>query len=163
MVAPELQEYRRLTQSEVDVICARHEKLWQARPGGARAVFSYCDLSGLSFRGRQLCDADLTGAIAQGCDFGGARLDNATLFAADLQGANLVEASLRRADLRGVCLRGADLTGADLFEADLREGSIAALAGEGGLKILDHARRSGEASGAILVGANLARSKLSGV
>ncbi len=110
---------RRLTQTEVDLICARHDRLFRCKSGGARAVFAWCDLSGLSLRGRHLADADFTGAWLTGCDLSGAKLDNANLFGADLANAVLGEASLRRADLRGACLRGANLVGADLFEADL--------------------------------------------
>jgi uncharacterized protein YjbI with pentapeptide repeats len=155
--------YRRLTQQEADLICARHDRLWSARPGGARAVFSWMDLSGLNFRGRNLCDADFTGALLAGAKFAGARLDHAVFFGADLQEADLSEASMRRSDLRGACLRGADLSGADLFEADLREGSIAAVDKAKGLRLLEHVTRVAEAQGATLVGANLERSKLSGV
>src|ERR1700761_969808 len=90
--------YRRLTQEEADIICAKHDRLWTARPGGARAVFSWMDLSGLNFRGRNLSDADFTGAIVSGCKFTGARLDHAIFFAADMQDTDLSESSLRRAD-----------------------------------------------------------------
>ena len=155
--------YRRLTQEDADAICAKHDRLWTARPGGARAVFSWMDLSGLNFRGRNLSDADFTGAILVGCKFANARLDHAVFFGADMQEADFSESSLRRADLRGACLRGADLTGADLFEADLREGSIAAVDRGKGLRLLEHTSRVAEAQGATLAGANLERSKLSGV
>ena len=159
---------RRLTQEELDAICARHDRLWQARPGGARAVFAWTDLSGLSLKGRNLADADFAAACLIGCDLSGARLDNATFFGADMQDAVLVEASLRRADLRGACLRGADLSGADLFEADLREGAIAAADAKVGYKVIEAQRRSVDvevtrANGACLVGANLQRSKMAGV
>ncbi|MDR3513696.1 MAG: pentapeptide repeat-containing protein [Caulobacteraceae bacterium] len=155
--------YRRLTQEEADLICTKHDRLWTARPGGARAVFSWLDLSGLNFRGRNLCDADFTGAILHGAKFANARLDHAVFFGADLQDADLSESSMRRSDLRGACLRAADLTGADLFEADLREGSIAAVDRAKGLRLLEHVNRVAEAQGATLAGANLERSKLSGV
>jgi uncharacterized protein YjbI with pentapeptide repeats len=155
--------YRRLTQEEADLICTKHDRLWTARPGGARAVFSWLDLSGLNFRGRNLCDADFTGAILVGAKFANARLDHAVFFGADLQEVDLSESSMRRSDLRGACLRGADLTGADLFEADLREGSIAAVDRGKGLRLLEHVSRVSEAQGATLAGANLERSKLSGV
>src|SRR5580692_10123799 len=155
--------YRRLTQEDADAICAKHDRLWTARPGGARAVFSWMDLTGLNFRGRNLSDADFTGAILVGCKFVNARLDHTVFFGADLQEADLSEASLRRADLRGACLRGADLTGADLFDADLREGTIAAADREKGLRILEPVDRTANAQGAILAGANLERSRLSGV
>ena len=157
------QTLRRLTQQEVDIICARHDRLWSARIGGARAVFTWKDISGLSLAGRNLCDADFTGAIMVDCNLRGTKLDNSSLFGADLQGACLVDASLRRSDLRGSCLRGADLSGADMFEADLREGVIAAADRERGLKIIEHQTRAGNVTGAILAGANLERSRLSGV
>jgi len=118
------QEYKRLTQYDVDVICAKHDRLWSARMGGARAVFAFCDISGLSLTGRNLCDADFTGAVMVGCDLRKTKLDNANLYGADMQGADLTDASLRRADLRGSSLRGANLTGADMFEADLRDADM---------------------------------------
>ena len=77
--------HRRLTQSEVDVICARHDRLWSSRMGGARAVFTWKDLSGLNLSGRNLCDADFTGAILHDCNLRGARFDNASLFGAGNQ------------------------------------------------------------------------------
>ncbi|WP_269716519.1 pentapeptide repeat-containing protein [Caulobacter sp. NIBR2454] len=157
--------HRRLTQQEVDLICAKHDRLWSARMGGARAVFSFTDLSGLDMRGRNLCDADFSGAIMHQCKMAGARLDNAVLFGADLTEVDLVEASLRRADLRGACLRAANLTGADLFEADLREGAIAAADRKEGYKVMEHTLRTGaaQALSTNLVGANLERSRLSGI
>src|ERR1700733_4345292 len=155
--------YRRLSQEEADAICVKHDRLWTARPGGARAVFSWMDLSELNFRGRNLCDADFTGAILAGAKFANARLDHAIFFGADLQEADMSEASMRRSDLRGACLKAADLTGADLFEADLREGTIAAVDRGKGLRLIEHATRVSEAQGATLAGANLERSKLSGV
>ncbi len=156
-------EMRRLDQNELDAVCAKHDRLWSSKPGGARAVFAWKNLSGLDLSGKNLCDADFTGADMSGCTLVGARLDHANLFGCDLQNANLTDASLRRADLRGACLRNANLTGADLFEADLREGAIAAVDKDKGLRVMEHHNRVGEASGAILAGANLERSRLSGV
>jgi uncharacterized protein YjbI with pentapeptide repeats len=155
---------RRIDQHELDVICARHDRLWQARPGGARAVFAWLDLSGLSLAGRNLADADFSAACMIGCDLSGAKLDNATFFGSDMQDAVLADASLRRADLRGACLRGADLTAADLFEADLREGTIAAADRDMGFRVVEaRSRHDTQAQGACLSGANLERSKLTGV
>src|SRR5690606_4502847 len=152
------------TQAEVDLICAKHDRLWQARPGGARAVFAWMDLSGLTLRGRNLADADFAAARLHNCDLSGCKLDNANFFGADMQDINLTEASLRRADLRGACLRGADLSGADLFEADLREGTIAAADGKLGFRVIEAQKRGDtQAQGASLVGANLQRSRMTGM
>jgi uncharacterized protein YjbI with pentapeptide repeats len=155
----------RLTQAEVDEICAKHDRLWSSKPGGARAVFAWKDIQGLDLRGRNLCDADFTGAAMTKCQLQGSRLDNATLFGADLEEANLTDASLRRADLRASSMRNADLTGADLFEADLREGTLAAADREFGFRRLETGSpqdKASELQGAILAGANLERSRLSG-
>src|SRR5438876_11115809 len=99
--------YRRLSQQEVDLVCARHDRLWTGKPGGERAVLAWADLTGLCLSNRNLCDADLTGAILAGVDFSNTKLDRANLFGADLQEAKLLGASLKRADLSGPCLRGA--------------------------------------------------------
>ena len=159
--SPTPQEYKRLTQHDVDVICAKHDRLWSARLDGARAVFAFCDISGLSMTGRNLCDADFTGAVLVGCDLRKTRLDNANFYGADMQGADLSDASLRRADLRGASLRGANLTGADMFEADLREGTIAAADRKEGYRVIELTQREAYASGANLSGANLERSRRS--
>ena len=161
--APSTQEYKRLTQYDVDVICAKHDRLWSARMGGARAVFAFCDLSGLSMTGRNLCDADFTGAMMVGCDLRKTKLDNANCYGADMQGADLTDASMRRADLRGSSLRGANLTGADMFEADLREGTIAAADRKEGYRVIEQVQREAYAAGTNLSGANLERSRLSGI
>lgn len=162
--ATQAERHRRIDQRELDAVCARHDRLWQSRPGGARAVFAWMDLSGLSLKGRNLADADFTAARMVGCDLSDARLDNAVLFGADLQDATLIDTSMRRADLRGACLRGADLTGADLFEADLREGALATADDTAGYKVMEFkSPRTTQAAGAILAGANLQRSRLSGV
>ncbi|WP_313576862.1 pentapeptide repeat-containing protein, partial [Brevundimonas sp.] len=155
---------RKLTQEEVDAVCLKHDRLWQARPGGARAVFAWMDLSGVSLRGRNLADADFTAACLIGCDLTGAKLDNANFFGADMQDVTLIDASMRRADLRGACLRGADLSGADLFEADLREGTIAAKDAKLGFRVVEARKRADtQAQGAVLAGANLQRSRMTGV
>jgi uncharacterized protein YjbI with pentapeptide repeats len=155
--------YRRITQQEADLICAKHDRLWAAKPGGARAIFAWMDLQGLDLRGRNLCDADFTGAIVAACDFTSCKLDHAVMFGADMQNANFTGASMRRTDLRGASLKGADLSGADLFEADLREGMIAASDRQKGIRLIEHAARAADAQGATLIGANLERSKMGGV
>ena len=81
------QELRRLDQHELDAVCAKHDRLWTSKPGGARAVFAWKDLSGLDLRGKNLCDADLTGAVLADCQMQGIRLDHANLFGADLADA----------------------------------------------------------------------------
>src|SRR6201986_3077148 len=128
----------KMTDTQVASAAARHEMLYSGRMGGARAVFAFCDLSGLDLSGRNLADADFTGAYLEETNLAGAKLDSASFFGASLQRANLSGASLRRADMRGTSLRGANLIGADLYEADLREGAIAEKEQSGNLRLLQH-------------------------
>ena len=58
--------YKRLRQRDVDDFCERHHLLTIGRLGGARANFSYTDISGLDLSGRTLNDADFTGASLAG-------------------------------------------------------------------------------------------------
>lgn len=155
--------YRKLTQPEVDLICEKHARFKAFRHGGARAVFSWTDVSGLDLKGRDLSDADFTAAIMVGTDLTGARLDQANFYCVDMQMANLSYASLRRVDLRGSCLRGANLLGADLFEADLREGALALPDKASGLAYVETQPRISDAGFTNLRGANLERSKLTGI
>ena len=69
----------RLSQAEVDAICAKHDRLWSSKPGGARAVFAFKDLSGADLHGRNLCDADFTGAIMDGAILDDTNTEGATL------------------------------------------------------------------------------------
>ena len=155
--------YQKLNQAQLDAIVKSHEVMNAGRVGGARAVLSYKDLTGLTLKDCNLADAEFTGAILQRTEFDGATLDRANFFGADLRRASLVGASLRRADLRGASLRGADLTRADLFEADLREGSIAERDRKGNLRFLQHEIGPTELPSALLASSNLEGAKLSGI
>src|ERR1700742_4246634 len=154
--------FARLTQKDVSAVAARHEMLYSGRIGGARAVFAFCDLSGLDLAGRNLADADFTGCILEEANLQGAKLDAASFFGADLRRANLEGASLRRGDLRGASMRGANLIGADLFEADLREGTIAEKDKYGTLRVLQHDLGPSELPAAMMNSANLERAKMAG-
>ena len=57
--------FARLTQDDITATAVRHEMLYSGRLGGARASFAFCDLSGLSLAGRNLADADFTGAVLE--------------------------------------------------------------------------------------------------
>lgn len=155
--------YKKLTQADVDLVCEKHARLKSGRPGGARAVFAWSDISGLDLKGRDLIDADFTATIMVGTDLTGARLDQSNFYCVDMQMANLSYASMRRVDLRGACLRGANLLGVDLFEADLREGALALPDKASGLAYVETQPRISDAGFTNLRGANLERSKLTGI
>lgn len=152
----------KLDQAAVDEICARHERMCAARPGGIRANFAWKDLSDTDLRGRNLTDADLTGAILKGCLLQGARLEHAILYGCDLNGAHLSGALLKRADLRSANLSLANLAGADLFEADLRPGAVLSGEGSKSLRLYDPKAEEAGTRIAVFAGANLQGSRLSG-
>src|ERR1700710_2679593 len=154
--------FAKLSQKDLSAAIARHEMLYSGRVGGARAVFAFCDLSGLNLSGRNLADADFTGAIMEEVNLEGAKLDSASFFGADLRRGNLAGASMRRADMRGASMRGANLIGADLYEADLREGTIAEKDKYGNLRVLQHAIGAPEMPAAMMNSANLERAKMTG-
>src|SRR5580704_11335944 len=155
--------FAKFTQQKVSAAAARDEMLYSGRMGGARAVFIFCDLSGLDLSGRNLADADFTGAVLEESNLSGAKLDSASFFGTDLRRSNLSNASMRRVDLRGASLRGANLIAADLYEADLREGTIAEKDKYGNLKVMQHDIGPSELPAAMLNSANLERARLTGV
>src|ERR1700719_1594197 len=85
----------KMTDKQVAAAAVRHEMLYSGRMGGARAIFAFCDLSGLDLSGRNLADADFTGAVMEECNMAATRLDSASFFGTDLRRSNLSRASLR--------------------------------------------------------------------
>jgi uncharacterized protein YjbI with pentapeptide repeats len=74
--------FARLSQKEAMAMVARHEMLFAGRRGGARAAFAFCDLSGLDLSGRNLADADFTGAVLEETKLAEARSESASFFGA---------------------------------------------------------------------------------
>lgn len=126
----------RLTQAELDAVIKKHIMFAKGRMGGARANFTYHDLSHLHFRSSPLVGADFTGAVLYGANLQGCNLDGCVFFVADLRKVDFSDASLARSDLRGCNLMGANLNGANLTMADLREGAIASMDRRGNINLL---------------------------
>ena len=57
---------RRLTQGELDLMVAAHERFLGGKPGGKRASLRFMNLSGLDLCGRNLSDADLSASVLDG-------------------------------------------------------------------------------------------------
>lgn len=79
------------------------------------------DLSGSSFDGFDLSDADATDVRLRAASLVGANLSGASLFGADLEDAVLAGALLDRCNLLGASFRDADLRGASLTHTDMRK------------------------------------------
>ncbi len=70
-------ELKNLTQKDASQIVANHEKFLAREKTGRRANFSACDLSSLDFSGRNLAEANFTGAKLQFATLKKTRLVNA--------------------------------------------------------------------------------------
>ena len=69
---------RKLSQGEVDMIVAAHERFVSGRPGGKRASLRFVDMSDCALSGRNLADADISASILDGAKLIGTKLDRAT-------------------------------------------------------------------------------------
>jgi hypothetical protein len=145
----------RLSQGELDLLIAGHERLLEGKPGGKRLCLPFYNLDGLDFSGRNLAEADFSGSHFQNGKLAKAVLDRANLFGCDMRGADLRAASLKRADMRGVSLRGANLSLADLTQADFREGQIAVRHAAKGLSLVKREVRAGDLEEVNFSGATL--------
>ncbi len=153
-----------ITQSELDVAIKKHAMYASARVGGARAVLSYRDLSGLVLHGVDLSSADFTGSLFYDADMRQCKLEGSVCFGANFQKAHLNEARLARIDLRGANIQGVDFSGADLTQADMREGSIATKDRHGNIKLKQQDGASHhndvDAREALFIGAKMRRAMM---
>ncbi len=125
--------WTKITQTRLNEIQKVHDDYVKSNLGGKLASLKFLDMSYLDFAGRNLSQADFTGARCEYAIFDGAKLRAANFYAADLRFASFADADLTRADLRGSCLRGVNFTNANLTECDLRDGLLMKAVGHGEL------------------------------
>src|ERR1043166_760644 len=143
-------DLKRVTQEELAAAAKKHDMFSRARVGGARAIFTSRDLSGLSLKGMALPGADFSGALLADADLRGANLEAAVFFTTNLHRADLTDANLARADMRGADISGAVFTNANLTSADMREGAMAVKDKRGNINMtLQRGRGEGEAPKAL--------------
>ncbi len=123
------------TQSQLDQFIDAHERFLNNEPRSRRAILRFLQADKMHLSGRQLREADFTGANFRGARMMQTDFERAYLYCADLSGADCREANFRRADMRGVSLRDACLEGANLDEADMRDAVLAVSDAQGGLQI----------------------------
>lgn len=119
----------KLSQTQLDAMADLHARFLEGRLGGRRAVLKNADLSGLSFKAKDMRQVDFTGCVMRGMDMAQANFAEARLYACDLTDSDLGHCNFSRADLRGARIESANLENANLDKADLRVGGFA----EGGL------------------------------
>lgn len=140
-----------MTQDNLNEIAELHKRFMNGQSGGRRAMLRREDLSGLSLKGRDMRQADLSGCDMTGMDLSGANFREASLYACNLTKADLNGTCFVRADMRGCKIENADLENADLDSADLRAGGLA-----------EEGAFSGKENNVNFRGADLAGARLSG-
>lgn len=95
-------------QDQLNEILRDHER-WLDRRGGKRAVFEYCDLSGLNFDGRNLTGAFFLCSDLSDSSFVRTALIHAGFYKCDLERSSFYEANLEQATLRSCALSNAAL------------------------------------------------------
>lgn len=113
------------TQAILDRYLDAHERYIRRQPNGRRAMVKYLQAPLLDFKGRQLAEADFTGANLERSLLLKAGFERASFYCANLRGADARHADFRQADFRGASLRGANLAGANLDAADMRQAMLA--------------------------------------
>ena len=154
--------WTKISQKELDGILTKHKLFADQKQGGERAKLSMFDLSYLDMSGRNLWQADLTGALLCHCSLEEANFKDAILFVADMRFANMTEANFDRADLRGTCMAGANMTEASLIDADMRDGVLMKSLSKGGdLTPIVHDEATAGLVRAVARGANMQGAKVS--
>ena len=114
---------KKVSEEELAVILAKHQKWLNNEEGGERADLSDAELPRY-LEGVNLAEANLSFANLAEANLSFANLAGANLYHANLQHADLHEASLEEANLVGADLSRAGLGMADLAEADLRHANL---------------------------------------
>lgn len=154
--------YEHVTQEDLEQIIVKHGMFMNGRPGGARALLKFKDLSGLNFKGGDLSGADFTASILRGANMSGGTFNNAVFYGCDMQQASLERAIFRRADFRGAYIAGANLSHSDLSSADMREGKVLEK-GKGGMIVERDAPEGHLNPKTVFTGARLTQTNLSGI
>lgn len=111
---------RRLTQYEVDVICAKHT-LWLHDNGGERADFTNCLLKDIDFCKRELDQAIFTGAKLVDCNLHRTRLNDADFRNAKIYHCCAVHIQAKNSTFKGAFIQMCDLAVSNLFHSNFTQ------------------------------------------
>ena len=125
-----------LSEEEIAGIIEEHRIWLENEFRGKRADFSYTDLEGYDFHGKDLSKADFTGANIIGTDFSGTILKeavmnnvigvNVNLSGADLSQAELRNAHITHSNLEQINLTHADITGSTMWDNNMKNAELKA-------------------------------------
>lgn len=155
-------DLEKLNQIELDQAIEKHLNYLKGKRGGARVIFKFKDLTGLTFRGADLSQADFTGSILAECNLSQGKFRGVSFYACDMRDSNMEKADLSFADLRGAYVAGADMSGANMHKADLREGKVMQKGEDGFLEDRPRESVAGDSYKTVFTGARMANVDLSG-
>lgn len=108
---------RKLTQDEVDVICAKHT-LWLHNDGGERADFTDCLLKRIDISKRELDQAIFTGAKLVDCDLSETRLNGADFSNVKMYHCRAAHIQAKNATFKGALIQMCDLAISNLLHSN---------------------------------------------
>ncbi len=111
---------RKLTQSEVDVICAKHT-LWLNGNDGERADFTDCLLKGIDFSKRELDQAIFAGAKLVDCNFHEAKLNGADFTKVKMYYCCAVHMQAKSSSFKSAFIQMCDLSVANLLHSNFSQ------------------------------------------
>lgn len=111
---------RKLTQQEVDVICAKHT-LWLHDDSGEQADFTDCLLKGIDFSNRELDQAIFTGAKMVDCNLHKTRLNGANFSNVKMYYCCAVRMQAKNSNFKGAFIQMSDLSISDLLHSNFSQ------------------------------------------
>lgn len=111
---------RKLTQQEVDVICAKHT-LWLHDDSGEQADFTDCLLKGIDFSNRELDQAIFTGAKMVDCNLHETRLNGANFSNVKMYYCCAVRMQAKNSNFKGAFIQMSDLSISDLLHSNFSQ------------------------------------------
>lgn len=111
---------RKLTQQEVDVICAKHT-LWLHDDSGEQADFTNCLLKGIDFSNRELDHAIFTGAKMVDCYLHETRLNGADLSNAKMYYCCAINMQAKNSSFKGAFIQMCDFGVSNLRDSNFSQ------------------------------------------
>lgn len=108
---------RKLTQAEVDVMCAKHT-LWMHNDGGERADFTDCLLKRIDLSKRELDQAIFTGAKLVDCNLYETRLNGTDFSNAKMYHCRAVHIQAKNSNFKGAFIQMCDLAISNLLHSN---------------------------------------------
>ena len=113
-------EYRELTQADVELICAKHA-LWLLEAGGEKADFSGCEIRDMDLRCKTLANASFDGAKFVACRFERNALSEVSAEGTVFSDCSFYDTEIRDASLKGARFYNTQFTATEITRSNLTD------------------------------------------